>query len=107
MQEYQGNTFFDGFTFYAGVDPTNGYVNYVNQSYANATGLINTSDTSIYMSADSTNVANEYGRKSVRVETKATFNGGLFILSLNHILILDIHLNASGITYYINSITFR
>lgn len=37
---YQGNTFFDGFTFFTDADPTHGTVKYVDRSTAQSQGLI-------------------------------------------------------------------
>ena len=70
--------------FQQGSDPTNGYVNYVDQNTALADGLINTSNNQIYIGVDSTNVATAPGRTSVRITSNKSYNHGLFILDLAH-----------------------
>ncbi|KAI9734617.1 MAG: hypothetical protein M1834_002218 [Cirrosporium novae-zelandiae] len=81
--DYGTTDFFDNFDFYTGTDPTNGFVDYVDQSTAESTGLISTGST-VYMGADHTNVASSSGRESVRISSTKTYNHGLFILDLSH-----------------------
>ncbi|KAL0254376.1 hypothetical protein SLS55_009851 [Diplodia seriata] len=66
-------------------DPTNGHVQYVNESWATQHGLVGYGD-SVYMGVDHTNTYSETGpgRPSVRLESKKVYNHGLFILDLNH-----------------------
>lgn len=60
-------------------------MNYVNRDIAHSTGLINASASNgIYMGVDHTNVAQQPGRKSVRIESKKTYQHGLVILDLAH-----------------------
>jgi hypothetical protein len=56
----------------------------VDQATAQNEGLISTSNGSVYMGVDSTNVASGAGRASVRVTSKNTYNHGLIILDLAH-----------------------
>ena len=81
---YSGNSFFDGWNFYTGDDPTHGYVNYVSQSTAQSNGYISTSSSQVYIGCDHTNTASGRGRDSVRISSKNTYNSGLFLLQFEH-----------------------
>ncbi|KAL8989808.1 MAG: hypothetical protein Q9177_001392 [Variospora cf. flavescens] len=65
-------------------DPTKGYVNYVDQSTAQSSGLIDTNGDAVTLRADSTNVASGRGRDSVRLTSKASYNHALVVLDLAH-----------------------
>ncbi|KAJ5618757.1 hypothetical protein N7510_002741 [Penicillium lagena] len=80
-----GNTdsFFDQFEFFTGEDPTSGFVTYVDQATAEASGLISSNDEAVYIGVDNTAVTTT-GRNSVRISSTNTYNQGLFILDLGH-----------------------
>jgi len=80
---YVPNNFFNNFNFDTFADPTHGYVNFVDQNTAASKGYIK-NGSQVYIGCDHTNVASGRGRDSVRIETKKTFNSGLFILDLDH-----------------------
>ena len=84
IAEYSGTTFFDGFDFFTENDPTNGYVNYVDQISAQSDGLIDMHDKAVFIGCDHTNTASGRGRNSVRITSKQNFTGGLFIIDLVH-----------------------
>ncbi|RAL00521.1 glycoside hydrolase family 16 protein [Aspergillus ibericus CBS 121593] len=84
QDDYSLSSFFDRFTFYTGTDPTAGFVDYVDETTAEANGLVNTSSSSVYMGVDHTNVASSSGRQSVRIASDTTYTHGLFILDLAH-----------------------
>ncbi|KAE8356403.1 putative endo-1,3(4)-beta-glucanase [Aspergillus coremiiformis] len=87
IEDWQGKNFLDYFKFFSGADPTNGFVTYTNQSYAESSGLIEvTSSGSFYMGVDykTTLSANGPGRDSVRIESKEYYNEGLYIIDLQH-----------------------
>ena len=69
-----------------GVDPTQGYVQYVNQSYAQTNGLISEHNSFVRFGVDSTIVykTGGAGRPSVRLEGKNSYTHALYVLSLNH-----------------------
>jgi len=67
-----------------GNDPTNGYVNYIDQSAAESSGLYKVNGDKVYMGVDSTNVASGRGRDSIRISSKKSYNHGLIILDLEH-----------------------
>jgi hypothetical protein len=86
-EAWQGEKFLDYFKFYTGADPTNGFVTYANQSYAESSGLIEvTSSGSFYMGVDykTTLSTNGPGRDSVRIESKEYYDEGLYIIDLQH-----------------------
>lgn len=59
---------------------------YVNESYATSAGLISSSASAVYIGVDTTNIypADGPGRPSVRLESKATFTHGLYVLDVAH-----------------------
>lgn len=67
-------------------DPTGGFVQYVNKSYAAANDLIGIKEDRIYVGVDHKNKYDVHGpgRPSVRLHSKKAYNHGLFILDLNH-----------------------
>lgn len=83
--DYKGQNFFDSFAFYTGPDPTNGMVNYTNQSTAFSEGLAYvTSNNIVVMKGDNTTWLSEGEyRKSVRISSYKQYNTGLFILDLD------------------------
>ncbi|PLB47399.1 hypothetical protein P170DRAFT_413315 [Aspergillus steynii IBT 23096] len=86
-ESWQGEKFLDYFDFFSGADPTNGFVTYANQSYAESSGLIDiTSSGSFYMGVDhKTTLSPEGpGRDSVRIESKKYYDEGLYVIDLQH-----------------------
>lgn len=79
-----GANFFSMFSFFQGPDPTNGYVNYVDQGTASSNGYINTNNGQAYVGVDYTNVASGAGRNSVRLTSNSVYNHGLIVLDLAH-----------------------
>ena len=78
--DYSGSKFFDMFDFFTGHDPTNGFVNYVDQGAAQSGGLINTNGPA-YIGVDYTNKAPN-GRSSVRLSSKKAYTHMLVVLDL-------------------------
>ncbi|KAB5592190.1 hypothetical protein CTheo_4341 [Ceratobasidium theobromae] len=74
----------DGFDFYTDKDPTNGQVQYVDRDTAFSEKLAYvTGDDKVIMKVDNTTwLSQGQNRKSVRIQSKKRFNGGLFILDL-------------------------
>ncbi|WWD09138.1 hypothetical protein V865_007260 [Kwoniella europaea PYCC6329] len=77
-KSWQGNDFFDGFTWWEWDDPTQGRVNYVNQETAISRNLSYVNGGNFIMRADSTNVVDPSarGRDSVRIHSKDTYTDG-------------------------------
>jgi hypothetical protein len=102
QDDYSASGFFDKFDFFTDGDPTHGFgtaevqirnlrvaltivaVQYVDQATAQSSGMIKTTSNGVYMGVDSTAVAGQGGRKSVRVTSKKSYNDGLIILDLEH-----------------------
>ena len=112
LKEYSGSTFFSGFDFFTAADvrlffaysnallllcvcmpsvltlylqPTHGYVTYVDRTTATNAGLAKiTPSGQAYMAVDNTSIAWGAGRRSVRIESTATYNGGLFVIDVEH-----------------------
>ena len=84
VQDFFSGNFFDNFDFFTGVDPTAGFVNYVDQQTAQNDQLINTND-GAFIGVDSTssNVAAP-GRNSVRLSSKQTYTYMLVVIDLNN-----------------------
>lgn len=84
VDHHEGSTFFDGWDFFTGQDPTWGFVNYVDKNTAQNTGLISTTDSQAYMGVDYNTVLdpNGVGRNSVRISSQKSYNNGLFIADI-------------------------
>ncbi|KAJ3576674.1 hypothetical protein NP233_g285 [Leucocoprinus birnbaumii] len=85
QDEYSGPSFFDRWDFFTGPDPTHGTVNYTTQEDAFATGLAYVlPNGKVVMQGDNTTwLSQGESRRSVRISSKAQYNGGLFILDLD------------------------
>ncbi|RKF71255.1 Endo-1,3-beta-glucanase [Golovinomyces cichoracearum] len=85
---YQGNTFFDKFDFFTEIDPNLGFVQYEDRNTASNSKLINVNDAQqVYIGVDyqnTYNVNDARGRPSIRLETKKTYQYGLFVFDLSH-----------------------
>jgi len=84
--KWSGTTFFNGWDFYTGRDPTGGEVDYVSQQVAQQRGFISTNTSMVYIGCDYASTVNgsSRGRGSVRIQSHQTFNAGLFIIDLEH-----------------------
>eukprot|EP00466_Bigelowiella_natans_P013088 jgi/Bigna1/72538/fgenesh1_pg.20_\ len=80
-------TFLQEFEFFTAGDPTHGYVQFVSQSEAAQLRMLQLDAGSIYMSVDKDGNydPNGPGRKSIRVQSRKVFNGGVFVIDLDHI----------------------
>lgn len=89
-QDYSGKKFFDGFSFDAIPDPTNGLVQYVDVATANSSRMAgflasNGSKPQVYLSAGpGVMVGPQNGRQSIRVSSQATFNHALVVADIAH-----------------------
>ena len=82
----EGSTFFDGFEFFTGSDPTHGFVEFVDETTARAAGMIDDSGGGpVLMAADRNTTAGAGGRRSVRLQSKTKFTTGLFVVDLAHV----------------------
>ncbi|KAF4584499.1 glycoside hydrolase family 16 [Ophiocordyceps camponoti-floridani] len=86
---YEGENFFDQFNYFTGWDPTKGFVHYVprpqaqqlNLTYASTNTAIVRVDTSV---GPGSRPDASTGRFSVRLESKKTYGGGLFVFDVKH-----------------------
>lgn len=91
VNSYTGADFFTGWSFWDQPDPTNGFVNYTNQTVASASGLAGfiynnaTGEETAYLGVDSQTMNPAAGRASVRISSEQTWNaGGLFVADVRH-----------------------
>ncbi|CAK0892080.1 unnamed protein product [Prorocentrum cordatum] len=83
---YVGADFISRWTFWDDPDPTHGFVDYVDHATAGDAGLVQVAETHVYLGADmQTVVKGKTGRRSVRIQSKAVYNEGLFVLAVDHI----------------------
>lgn len=83
-QTYQGNTFFNGWSFWNTADPTHGIVNYVDQATAQSNNLISINSAGNALMQVETTPTVASNRMSIRIQTTQTWNGGLFIMDSVH-----------------------
>lgn len=86
-EKWHADTFMEHIEFFTAKDPTNGYVNYVDQKTAEKNGLFKIkSDGSLYMGVDhsSTIDPDGVGRDSVRIESKMFYDHGLYVVDVAH-----------------------
>ncbi|EJU00213.1 hypothetical protein DACRYDRAFT_108960 [Dacryopinax primogenitus] len=80
-----GTNFFGCFEFFDDADPTHGDVVFVNDSVAWAQGLVSTTASQAFLGVDNTtSLGDNQGRNSVRLGTKKTYDGALFVLDVAH-----------------------
>jgi hypothetical protein len=84
VDTYNHTNFFSAFQFITGTDPTHGFVNYVDQTTAQNTGLINTNNNQVYVGVDYTTAHPTNGRNSVRLTSNKAYTHGLFIADISH-----------------------
>eukprot|EP00750_Incisomonas_marina_P017962 INCI2662.1.p1 GENE.INCI2662.1~~INCI2662.1.p1 ORF type:complete len:271 (+),score=38.31 INCI2662.1:183-995(+) len=80
------DTFLSFFNFFTDADPTHGFVDFVDASDAQASGLLEldfNGQGQILMSADRQNDTSS-GRRSIRVQSNPTFTGGISVIDLEH-----------------------
>jgi len=85
-KSYVGVDFFneDDWEWFTGPDPTNGAVKYVDKKTAESNAMINATSNRVYMGPHLDAVQIGDPIPSVRVESKRTFNSGLFVISVEH-----------------------
>ncbi|KAK0391161.1 hypothetical protein NLU13_0662 [Sarocladium strictum] len=84
---YMGESLLSGFNWFNGKDLSNGFVSYQNRSDAEALGLYSLDETTqvVRLGVDANNtVPLDYGRPSIRLESKEAYDHGLFIADFLH-----------------------
>ncbi|KAL4733321.1 endo-1,3(4)-beta-glucanase xgeA [Aspergillus similis] len=87
QESWEGEKILNHFHFFDDADPTNGFVTYVNQSYAESAGLVKSTDSgSLYLGVDYETVltVDGPGRESVRIESNDYYDQGLYVIDIQH-----------------------
>lgn len=86
VDSYHGNTFFDKFYNFNGYDPEIGFALYTDREGSNDLNLTYASEKSAVLRVldHDDNAAGGMGRYSVRVQSNAQYNEGLFIFDVIH-----------------------
>lgn len=84
VQTYEGDSFFDEWDFWNLPDPTHGIVDYVDQSTAQSNNLISINSAGNAIMRVETTPTVQNNRKSVRIHTKRSYNGAIFIMDSVH-----------------------
>ena len=74
----------NGLISYQEDDPTNGYVNYLDEIDAQNANLISVDNGVVTIRSDSSNIASGRGRNSVRITSRNQYTHGLVVLDLQH-----------------------
>jgi len=85
QQIYEGQSFFNAWSFATYPDPTHGQVQYVSKEWAQKSGMVYTNNLGqAIMQVDHwSTLAQGQARNSVRIESYAVYNKGLFILDVD------------------------
>jgi hypothetical protein len=81
--DYMSSDFFGEFSFWTDADPTNGFVEYVDQGTAQGTGLISNDGGKAMMGVNNTAVQSS-GRQSVRLTSTKSYQSGLIVIDVAH-----------------------
>ncbi|KAL4787329.1 concanavalin A-like lectin/glucanase domain-containing protein [Aspergillus varians] len=84
VDTYSGLSFFDRFDYFTDEDPTDGFVQYVNKGTAQRLNLTYATEASALLRVDSKTKNVTHGRNSVRIESKETYDSGLFVFDIIH-----------------------
>lgn len=84
IDTYSGATFLDRFNYYSDEDPTDGFVHYVTKETATKLNLTHATDTSVTLRVDTSDPSALTGRQSVRLESKSSYDSGLFVFDIIH-----------------------
>ncbi|KAL3953449.1 hypothetical protein ACCO45_011405 [Purpureocillium lilacinum] len=84
---FVGESLLSNFKWFDGKDPSNGFVSYQSRANAEALGLFSVDETTgvVRLGVDSSRTYGlDQGRPSIRLESKESFNDGLFIADFLH-----------------------
>ncbi|KAJ2933607.1 hypothetical protein H1R20_g3506, partial [Candolleomyces eurysporus] len=84
MPLQQGETFFQGWDFFTSPDPTHGLVDYIDEASGRRDGILEINSAGNAIMRVETTPTVPGNRKSIRITTQATFNGGLVIMDAVH-----------------------
>jgi len=84
VETLAGTSFFDGWDFWNLADPTHGTVDYLDMQDAQSNGLIGMNSAgNVIMKVETTSTVSG-NRKSVRIQSKNNFTGGLLVMDAVH-----------------------
>ncbi|KAL1963985.1 hypothetical protein VTN77DRAFT_7660 [Rasamsonia byssochlamydoides] len=81
---YEGANFFDNFQYWSAPDPAQGFVHYLDAAGAAWSNLSYATNTSAIIKVDTTYPNTIGGRNSIRIQSKKTYNDGLFVFDILH-----------------------
>ncbi|KAK0613469.1 concanavalin A-like lectin/glucanase domain-containing protein, partial [Immersiella caudata] len=81
---YKGKTFFDGFDFNTTPDGSSGYVKYLSKGEAESKNVIKAYTNSVTIGVDKNTPTGNNGRGTVKIESKKSFESGLFVARFKH-----------------------
>lgn len=85
---YVAESLLSGFNWFDTTDPSNGFVDYQNRENAEKLGLVKvdefTNATRLGVDYTNTYTTEDEGRPSIRLESKETYDHGLFIADFEH-----------------------
>lgn len=84
QQSHSGQTFFDDWDFFTLPDPTSGIVDFLNENDGRSNGLVDVNSQGNAIMRVETTPTVQGNRKSIRITTKQSYNGGLVILDAVH-----------------------
>jgi len=84
VETREGASFFDGWDFWNLADPTHGNVNFLSMQDAQSSGLIGVNSAGNVIMKVETTAKVSGNRKSVRIQSKNNFTGGLVIMDAVH-----------------------
>ncbi|KIP03265.1 glycoside hydrolase family 16 protein [Phlebiopsis gigantea 11061_1 CR5-6] len=84
LESYHGSSFFLGWDFFTGSDPTNGIVNYIDQQTAQSANLIEINSAGNAVMRVETTPQVQNTRQSIRITTQKTYTGALLIMDSVH-----------------------
>ncbi|KAI0972507.1 family 16 glycoside hydrolase [Xylaria arbuscula] len=84
QDSYDASNFFDNFEFFNGPDPTAGFVQYVDATTANSTGLAGYANNGVYLGVDYQTQNPASGRNSVRLTSTKAYTHGLIVADIAH-----------------------
>ncbi|KAG9223169.1 glycoside hydrolase family 16 protein, partial [Pleurotus ostreatus PC15] len=83
-ESHEGSDFFRGWDFFTSADPTNGIVDYINEADGRSAGILSVNNNGNAVMRVETTPTVAANRKSIRITTQSTWNGGLFIMDAVH-----------------------
>lgn len=79
-----GPDFLSRWDFFTMTDPSHGHVEYVDEMTAKAEGMIRSSEKNAYIGVDMATRTAGGKRRSLRLQSRAMYNSGLFIIDVHH-----------------------